>query len=458
MKLLKRSLVLLGCALAAAAAFTACELGLGGDDRLETSQGSGTGTGSGSGLTKKDENDISYYALETNAAKQSDLSDKFKVIDCDAAGDADVHDNYNASRAKIVWENPLNGKTLSSGATFVFDIYSDAGANFDAVITVCKAAANGSPEAFEALALFEGAGVRYIKADGTDGVYDNFQTNVAFVDVPDPAITKTWTKVAVVLGTNGSVSVYRNGVLSTNTTIGGNTGTNEYTWAVMNTFLTSSADSIGIDLGFSGWASGYLADRTYLSEDIRVYPTALTAEQVARISVSGDGDEPSDTPEEDDEISCSEKFKDAELKSTYTMTIAEDAKDSLGWYLYPQFGTWSYVVDDGTGETQVKSVAGVDDWWKGTAANKTSSYVVGDGKTLTFYTWISAAGTMILEGSSSAGAATINPYDTDNGGGDSVSAWKENETRKAISPDGAQSIKIEISRSGNTQIAKFYTL
>ena len=39
MKLLKRSLVLLGCALAAAAAFTACELGLGGDDdRLATNQ------------------------------------------------------------------------------------------------------------------------------------------------------------------------------------------------------------------------------------------------------------------------------------------------------------------------------------------------------------------------------------------------------------------------------------
>ena len=51
MKLLKRSLVLLGCALAAAAAFTACELGLGGDDRLETSQGSGTGTGGNTGNT-----------------------------------------------------------------------------------------------------------------------------------------------------------------------------------------------------------------------------------------------------------------------------------------------------------------------------------------------------------------------------------------------------------------------
>ena len=39
MKLLKRSLVLLGCALAAAAAFTACELGLGdNDDRLATNQ------------------------------------------------------------------------------------------------------------------------------------------------------------------------------------------------------------------------------------------------------------------------------------------------------------------------------------------------------------------------------------------------------------------------------------
>lgn len=174
------------------------------------------------------------------------------------------------------------------------------------------------------------------------------------------------------------------------------------------------------------------------------------------VEISG-ADEPS-APVEDDDISCSEKFKDAELKSTYTMTIKEDAKDSLGWYLYPQFGTWSYVVDDGTGETQVKSVAGADAWWTGTAANKTSSYVVGDGKTLTFYTWMGAAGTMILEGSSSAGAATINPYDTDNGWGDSVSAWKENETREKISPDDAQSIKIEISRSGNTQIAKFYTL
>ena len=230
-----------------------------------------------------DENGIEYYALETTAAAESDLSNLFKVIDCDAAGDANVHDNYNASRAKIVWGNPLNGKTLSSGATFVFDIYSDGGLNFDAAITVCKAAANGSPTDFEALALFEGGAVRYIKATGTNDVYDNFQTNVAFVDVPATPITKKWTKVAIVLGTDGSVSVYRNGILSNATTIGGNTGTNEYTWDVMNTFLTSSADTIGIDIGFSSWASGYLIDKTYLSEDIRVYPTALTEAQVQKV-------------------------------------------------------------------------------------------------------------------------------------------------------------------------------
>ena len=51
----------------------------------------------------------------------------------------------------------------------------------------------------------------------------------------------------------------------------------------MNTFLTSSADTIGIDIGFSAWKSGYLLDGTYLSEDIRVYPTALTEDQVAKI-------------------------------------------------------------------------------------------------------------------------------------------------------------------------------
>ena len=225
-----------------------------------------------------DENGIEYYALETTAAAESDLSNLFKVIDCDAAGDANVHDNYNASRAKIVWENPLNGKTLSSGATFVFDVYSDKGENFDAAITVCKAAANGSPTDFEALALFEGGAVRYIKATGTNGVYDNFQTNVAFVDVPATPITKKWTKVAVVIGTDGSVFVYRNGVKSTITTT-----ESGYTWAAMNTFLTSSADAIGIDIGFSAWASGYLTDGTYLSEDIRVYPTALNEAQVQKV-------------------------------------------------------------------------------------------------------------------------------------------------------------------------------
>ncbi|MCH5291747.1 MAG: hypothetical protein J1D88_08355 [Treponema sp.] len=177
----------------------------------------------------------------------------------------------------------------------------------------------------------------------------------------------------------------------------------------------------------------------------------------------GDGEEEGDEEEkkeDEDEpnIPCSEKFKDAKLQATYTMTIAAAAVDNLGWYLYPQYGKWSYVVDDGNGETEVKSVVGANDWWKGTDANKTAHYVIKDGDTLTFYTWINEPGTMILEGSSTAGAATINPYDTDNGWGDSVGSWGKDDSRTEISPDDAQSIKIVITRDGDTQVAKFYTL
>lgn len=159
-------------------------------------------------------------------------------------------------------------------------------------------------------------------------------------------------------------------------------------------------------------------------------------------------------------FSYADSYANATLMSTYTMTIADTAKDDLAWYLYPQWGTWSYVVDEGDGEeSDVASVTGFGDWWKGSDSNKGTKHIVEDGKTLTFYLWTSdATCTMILEGYSSSAAtyADINYHDTNPGWGDAVSAWGSSDSRTAIDPNAAQSVKIEITRSGNTQVAKIY--
>jgi len=167
-------------------------------------------------------------------------------------------------------------------------------------------------------------------------------------------------------------------------------------------------------------------------------------------------------------VSYADAYANASLQATYTMTVADTAADDLGWYLYPQLGTWTYVVDDGSGESDPASVSGAGSWWKGSSANKSSSYTIADGGTLTFY--ISTSNTtcaMILEGYSStnaaanagaesAGYADINYHDTDDGWGTAVSAWGTSDSRTAISFDAAQSVKIVITRSGTTQTAKIY--
>jgi len=155
-----------------------------------------------------------------------------------------------------------------------------------------------------------------------------------------------------------------------------------------------------------------------------------------------------------------EKYSEATLKATYTMTVTDTAKDDLAWYLYPQWGTWSYVVDNGDGEeSDIASVSGASAWWAGQAGHITDKYSVSDGDTLTFYFWTSdTTCTMIIEGySTSASAyADVNYHNTDAGWGDCVSAWGANDSRTAIEANAAQSIKVEISRSGTTQILKVY--
>lgn len=158
-------------------------------------------------------------------------------------------------------------------------------------------------------------------------------------------------------------------------------------------------------------------------------------------------------------VTYEEQYATASLKSTYTMSLAAAAKDDLAWYLYPQYGDWTVVVDDGSGESEAVTVSGANVWWNGADENKSAKYTLSDGGSVTFYASTSATnGTMVVEGySSSANAyATLNIHgaaDTDSWG-DAVSSWQRNLS--AITA-GSLSLKIEISRSGDTQTLKVYS-
>ena len=155
-----------------------------------------------------------------------------------------------------------------------------------------------------------------------------------------------------------------------------------------------------------------------------------------------------------------EKYAAAELKSTYTMTLIDSAKDDLSWYLYPQFGAWNYVVDDGSGEKDSALVSGAEAWWQGTDLNKSAKYTIPDGGKLTLYASTTATnGTLVIEGVSSVANkyATINPHgsaDTDSWG-EAVSSWTRNVAGVTA---GVLSLKIEITRNGATQVLKIYKL
>lgn len=157
--------------------------------------------------------------------------------------------------------------------------------------------------------------------------------------------------------------------------------------------------------------------------------------------------------------SYADKYASATLKSTYTMSIKEAEKDDLAWYLYPQYGSWTYVIDDGSGETIPTSVSGADAWWTGNDENKTAKKIIADGGKLIFYASSAATnGTLVVEGKSASANtyATLNIHGSNNNDywGDAVSSWTTNVTGITA---GALSLKIEISRSGNIQTVKIYT-
>ncbi|MBR1404128.1 MAG: family 43 glycosylhydrolase [Treponema sp.] len=153
-----------------------------------------------------------------------------------------------------------------------------------------------------------------------------------------------------------------------------------------------------------------------------------------------------------------DKYASAALQSTYTMTITDAAKNDLGWYLYPQWGTWTYVVDDGSGETEPASVSGAGEWWTGSEENQTSKYTIADGGTLTFYvSTTDTVCTMTLKGYSASANTDvgINYHNDNDCWGEAKSSYIAG-TNTAIAANSAQSVKIEITRNGATQTAKIY--
>ena len=82
--------------------------------------------------------------------------------------------------------------------------------------------------------------------------------------------------------TDGKVTYYKDGIAVDTSAITGYTGGGDMTWSDLNAYLTSTATNVGIGVGCSWWNSGYVDAGNYLA-NIKVYSTALTADQVAAI-------------------------------------------------------------------------------------------------------------------------------------------------------------------------------
>ena len=101
-----------------------------------------------------------------------------------------------------------------------------------------------------------------------------------------------------------------------------------------------------------------------------------------------------------------------------------------------------------------------DGWWKGTDTNKSTKYIVEDGKTLTIYTSTTNSNIgLVIEGMSSSSGkyATINPHDNATTGawGEAITSWGTSDSRTSL-PYTAMSLKITIERSGSQLVLKVY--
>ena len=211
----------------------------------------------------------SPYVLATSVAET--LAKKENAIDCNKY--MAQKDTANIAGA-IDWENPLKGKTLT-GFTLSAEVYMTEGAQYDGLLSFFK---NGRTEDGGFLTIFENGNIRYNESGFFESIGNTDNTASGALTVTE----KTWTKVAVTIGTDGTVTYYKDGVAVDTTKIDGYTGDKNVTWDAINTFLTSTCTDVGISVGTNWWKAGYVDPGDYIA-NIKIYSTALTAEQIAAI-------------------------------------------------------------------------------------------------------------------------------------------------------------------------------
>ncbi len=227
-------------------------------------------TGSGSESAVQDGSVENPYTLTSTSA--STLAGKSGAIDVNA--NQPTSGTYNVA-GSIDWANPLLGKTLT-GFTLSADVYMTAGAQYDAILAFYI---SGNTDAGGFLSIYENGNIR---SNSSAGWFESIGNTD---DTTTGALTlsaTTWTKVTVTVDTDGTVTYYKDGVAVDTSTITGYTGGGEFTWDGLNTYLTETATNVGIGVGCSWWKSGYVDSGDYIA-NIKVYSTALTAEQVAAI-------------------------------------------------------------------------------------------------------------------------------------------------------------------------------
>ena len=177
----------------------------------------------------------------------------------EGALDAHKYQSYTTldTSAKLMWNNPIASTDISStGWTVSVDFYN---ADADTV--------NG----FDALLTFYG------KGDEKGGIYEGGATHWNdwagnYTDDTSNLSKGSWTKVTVVFGADGSVTRYM--------------GTTAYTETVTGTgsaLAANMAASKYVAVGVGGiWDAGYV-DANAAVANIKIYSTALSAEQVAAI-------------------------------------------------------------------------------------------------------------------------------------------------------------------------------
>ena len=219
---------------------------------------------------KTDENNLTYYVLETTAAESLQGKDNAIDVKKNAAATDTVY-----TAGSIDWENPLYGKTIE-GFTLIADLYYTAGDHYDGLLYFYNPANNASDVNF--IGLFEDGNIR--------GSSIAKAPNSHFESVGNEAVNgfvanaNTWNKVAVTIASDGTITYYMNGTAGINSSGGKGEGA---TWDRIKAQLTEELPNIGIGVGIDWWKAGFV-DAGNLLHDIRIYPTALTAEQVAAIS------------------------------------------------------------------------------------------------------------------------------------------------------------------------------